>query len=254
MNPFSPSRRALWSHGPEGGSRLEHFRRNLAEATLLASEYVWFWGERNPWVRWPENMRPHRKIRYDRTWNDEIPGLHEMLAVTKAGEAGEWERFARLVKSGRLTSLVPPGARLGTWQASKGPYGKPLEQKGTFIRKDGVMAGESVADGCFLYDLSPVEPGERYAFTVKARGPGCKGTVVWKDSLGTLYGMPRMQLAFGDADGDGWKEGRAIATVPMRATSLCVTLGLNQKPGERTEYRDLAIYRLWPCRDAAAGE
>ena len=108
VNSFDPAKRALWSLGPEGGSRVEHFRRNLVEATALVAEYVWFWGERNPWVRWPENMRPHKKIRYDRTWNDELPGLHEMMAVTKAEDRGEWERFARLRKAGTLSR---PGGR-----------------------------------------------------------------------------------------------------------------------------------------------
>ena len=65
------------------------------------------------------------------------------------------------------------------------------------------------------------------------------------DSLGVIHGMPRARMSFADADKDGWREGRVIATVPAGAEKLRLTLGLRQKPGERTEYRDLAFYRLY---------
>ena len=246
VNPFDPAKRALWSLGPEGGSRVEHFRRNLVEATALVAEYVWFWGERNPWVRWPENMRPHKKIRYDRTWNDELPGLHEMMAVTKAEDRGEWERFARLRKAGKLSSLVAADAKFGTWQSSTGPYGKPLAQKGTFRQEGGVLTVESVARGCFILEkVSAVEAGERYAIVVQARGVKPGGQVVWRDRLGVLNGAPRPPLVFGEEMRDGWREARALATVPPGAEHFDITLGAHQQPGERTEYRNVEIYRLY---------
>ena len=97
-------------------------------------------------------------------------------------------------------------------------------------------------------------PARKYlAFAWEFQGHGPKDLLAVADQFAATP-IDGVMAGESVADGDGWKEGRAIATVPMRATSLCVTLGLNQKPGERTEYRDLAIYRLWPCRDAAAGD
>ena len=247
VNPFDPAKRALWSLGPEGGSRVEHFRRNLVEATSLVSEYVWFWGERNPWVVWPEKMRSHRKIRYDRTWNDELPGLYEMMAVAKAEDAGEWARFERLRKAGKMSSLVAADTKFGTWQSANDICGKPVSQKGTFRQAGGILAVDSVARGCFILEkVSTVEAGERYAIIVQARGVKPGGQVVWRDRLGVLNGAPRPPLVFGEAANDGWREARVLATVPTGAEHFDITLGAQQQPGERTEYRNVEIYRLWP--------
>ena len=247
VNPYDPAKRALWSLGPEGGSRVEHFRRNLTEATSLASEYVWLWGEHNPWVVWPEKCRPHRKIRYDRTWNDELPGLYEMMAVAKAEDAGEWVRFAQLRTAGALKSLVAADTRFGTWQSANDIRGKPVSQKGTFRQEGGILAVESVARGCFILEkVSAVEAGERYAIIVQARGVKPSGQVVWRDRLGVRHGAPRPPLVFGEAMRDGWREARVLATVPTGAEHFDITLGAHQQPGERTEYRNLAVYRLWP--------
>lgn len=236
--PFDPKKRALWSFGPEGGSRLEHFRRNLDVAAAYAGEYVWFWGETRPSIAYPEAFRTHRRIDYAKTWFDELPGLDEMMFTVKAGEKGEWARAKRKFAVGELKSRLAADLRLGTWQSGSD------STKGTFVQENGVATMVNVADGCFLTEVGGVEPGEKYAFTVKAKGAKPSANAVWMDALGPRHGDPKCVFVFGPPDAEGWRQGRVLATVPVEADRVRLTLG-SGVPNAETSFKSLKMVKLW---------
>lgn len=77
-NPESAGR---WYYGPEGGSRLEHFRRNLEQSFCAASEYVWIYGEKGLFV--PLTGCANGWIAKQQTWEEKLPGWQEVVRRVK---------------------------------------------------------------------------------------------------------------------------------------------------------------------------
>ncbi|NLO62936.1 MAG: hypothetical protein GX099_05860, partial [Clostridiaceae bacterium] len=70
-----------WYYGPEGGSRLEHFRRNLEQSFLAADEYVWIYGEKGLFV--PFTGCSSGWVGRQKTWEEQLPGYLDVLKKTK---------------------------------------------------------------------------------------------------------------------------------------------------------------------------
>ena len=247
-HPYTPGKRAMWSVGPEGGSRLEHFRRNIQAASDLADEYVWLWGEKHPWIVWDGKARNSNKgVQYESTWEQELPGLCEMLSVVKGGEAAEAEHLARLIAQGAVTNAIA-GMRMRMWQTGgKDKKGNPLPQ-GTFrVLDGGVHECEGLQYGTFYCYLRGLMPGDRYAVRLRARGKNVLASLVWGDAEGSFYRLPATEFVFGAPDADGWREAAAFLTVPPKADDFQFVFGATrQKPGEKAQFRDMAAYRIWP--------
>ena len=79
---YANDENAFWYFPPKGGSRAEHLRRNLLDATRLADEYIWFWGEKHPTIHW-ENAYVEPRVRCPDTWDEAIPGMTEALLCCK---------------------------------------------------------------------------------------------------------------------------------------------------------------------------
>lgn len=243
-HPYTPGKRATWSVGPLGGSRLEHFRRNLVDATDLAHEYVWLWGQSYAWIDWDEASRKNAAVKYETTWEGMLPGLCEMLSVVKGGDAAELRRLEQLKAKGVAANLIAK-ARVNQWQPAKDTRGRVLAQ-GKLQLSDGIAECEGLRVGSFYCYLKNIVPGERYAFTIRKRGGAGAVTVSWSDAEGTAYRMPSPHLIFGEPDADGWQEGVAVLTVPETIDGLKMAFGASwQKPGESVQFKDWAIYRLW---------
>ena len=88
-----------WYYGPEGGSRLEHFRRNLEQSFCAATEYVWIYGEKGLFVPFADCSNGW--IGRQQTWEAKLPGFLEVLKKTK-----------------RACSLVKPDSGNGKKNAS----------------------------------------------------------------------------------------------------------------------------------------
>jgi hypothetical protein len=244
-HPFDPGKRAKWSVGPIGGSRLEHFRRNIQDATDLASEYVWLWGEQYTWVDWDKDARRNAAVVYDRNWEDILPGLNEMLSVVKGGDAAEAARLGRLKAAGAVTNLLAR-LRVKSWQPVKDTKGRPWPQ-GTLRMLDGGIAEcKGVRQGCFYCDVPKVTPGEKYAIGVRKRGSAANAGVTWGDQMGASYRTPSPQAVFSEPGPDGWSDGVMYLTVPEGIDHLRFTFGAGwQEPGDRVEFKDWSMYRLW---------
>ena len=245
--PLTPGKRALWSVGPEGGSRLEHFRRNIQSATDVADEYVWLWGQSHPWIEWDASAQSNPGVDYTKTWEQVLPGVCEMLETVKGGAAAEKKHLARLLASGKAANLIAK-ASINKWQVSKDKRGRPFPQ-GTFRTLDGgVLSCEGMFNGCYYCYCRGVEPGARYAVTVEARGDSAASTVSWGDDEGIIFRLPSPRCVFGEPDADGWREGIMFLTAPPGVNHLKFTFGASrQKPGETALFRNWAVYRIWPA-------
>ena len=245
-HPYTPGKRERWSVGPEGGSRLEHFRRNIQVATDLASEYIWLWGERYPWIAWDDSATKNPGVDYGSTWEQQLPGLSEMLEAVKGGEDGEMKRLKRLLEKGSVSNLLA-NVRMLTWQVTKDKRGRPYPQ-GTFRPlANGVFECENLTQGTFYCYQRGIKPGERYAFHLYQHGRGASAGITGCDAEGALPRLPSPQMEFGAPDADGWREGRLVVTVPSGVNHCRFTFGANrQKPGEKVQFRNVAAYRLWP--------
>ena len=241
---LTPGKREKWSIGPEGGSRLEHFRRNIQAASDVAEEYIWLWGQDHPWIEWDESAHSNQAVDYSKTWERMLPGVSEMLATVKGGEKAEIARLDRLLAAGALTNLIA-NAKIREWQVTKDAKGRPV--KGEFNRKPGgVYECKGMAEGCFYAYCTGARPGARYAIDMEMRGRNAEAAVTWCDMEGALYRLPTPQILFGRPREGGWRRGVAFLTVPLDATHFKVNFGAaRQKPGESVEYRNCAAYLFW---------
>lgn len=95
-----------WYFGPEGGSRLEHFRRNIEQAARAASEYVWLYGEKGLYV--PYKGCGSKWVAKQKPWEELLPGWSDALKKVKSS----WETAPSepAKKRGRTSASPRPSA------------------------------------------------------------------------------------------------------------------------------------------------
>ena len=159
VNDASVSR---WYFGPEGGSRLEHFRRNIEQAARAASEYVWLYGEKGLYV--PFEGCGSKWVAQQKTWEERLPGWSEAvkkvksaLAVERTGPADK--REASLVRS-------PSGAVGGT-----GASAKNRRWRARAICRRSLSPMERPSQGCGRASCSPTP---RSSLRTGLMAPSCR--------------------------------------------------------------------------------
>ncbi len=128
----NPETEARWYYGPEGGSRLEHFRRNLEQSFCAASEYVWIYGEKGLFV--PLTGCANGWIAKQQTWEEKLPG---------------WQEAVKRVK--RECGVAPSevAARKTASSAAKAPQPRATPMKKTTSygkKKDGTAKNQVAPD------------------------------------------------------------------------------------------------------------
>jgi hypothetical protein len=105
-----------WYFGPEGGSRLEHFSRNLSDAAHTA-EYVWIYGEKFSWVEWKDDASVKIRRRYSRkhTWESALPGLSDVLAELRDPKGAALAKAKRLRSEGSENLYPANVCKKWTW-------------------------------------------------------------------------------------------------------------------------------------------
>lgn len=90
-----------------------------------------------------------------------------------------------------------------------------------------------VTGGCFIQEISPVQPGERYAVRAWARVHG-RGTasirVRWQAPQGGWVHEQLDKLVYGSDVRDDWQELLAVADVPEGVGKLLILLGTGGQP------------------------
>ena len=134
---------ARWYFGPEGGSRLEHFRRNVEQAARAATEYVWIYGEKGLFV--PLTGCSSGWVAKQKTWEELLPGWQEAVKgvkrATALAEATETKPPSAAASSGptpKLAAAPAPGA--------KPPYDAQGDLPKKFIATGGCVEGLAPKD------------------------------------------------------------------------------------------------------------
>lgn len=223
-----------WYMPPADGSRLGMFDRNLTAATYCAGDYVWLWGEHNPWIRWED--RAAGNIDMKKTWGDCLPGLHDVIRCAKDPDAFALRRAAELKREGKLVNLATK-TPVGTWQ-------NPVSSHGTFTETNGVHLAANVAKGCFTARADDVRSGEGYLVTVATRGALATLSVGWQKDRKWLHAMPGVSIASGKAGADGWRRAAGFVRVPNGVDRIILTASVHHAEGESTEFKDFGIFRV----------
>ncbi len=249
---------SYWYFGPDGGSRAEHFRRNLAEAVHLVDEYVWFWSEHHITVKW-ENMHLQKRIDgKDVTWDECIPGFFSAMSGVRDIDGGLRRRRTELETAGKLVDENPnPSCADDGGKPLPAPYevwrGKDVEK--AVFRVDGEIGdGDSASlfmggttTGTMYIDRKGVVPGGAYCVSCRAKGERPAVKVGWKRDGRLAQGKPEVELLFGEADASGWRTGEAYFNVPPGVDAMCVILYLAppRRASDGIWFDNIHVYRLY---------
>jgi hypothetical protein len=130
-----------WYYGPEGGSRLEHFRRNLEQSLLASSEYVWVYGEKGLFVPFADCADGW--VAKQQTWEEKLPGWRETLVKTKrecSMDGNDAERSRSAASKSPVKARTSPAkpkrkAARNAVPETQGELPKKFIAAGAFVRK-----------------------------------------------------------------------------------------------------------------------
>lgn len=223
-----------WYMPPADGSRLGMFDRNLNAAAFCAGDYVWLWGEKHSWISW--DGRKSGSVDFAKTWNDCLPGLHDVIRCAKDPDAFAIARVSELKRDGKLVNLAAK-TPVGTWQNS-------VSSHGIFMETNGIHRAEGVAKGCFTARADNVRPGEGYLVTVASKGALSTLSVGWQKDREWLHAMPNVSIASGKPGPGGWRRAAGFVRVPNGVDRIILTAGVHHEEGEVTEFKDFGIFRV----------
>ena len=226
MENFTNDAQQRYYVPPLGGSRLRRFAQNLNQAMMASDEYVWFWNERDCWVKWSDEKRFNGKTRR-RTFEEALPGITRVMKMLRNRDK---------LPDDLPANLLTPEKKVYSWADGK--------VKGTFSKEGDVL----VATGCgsqggYAVNFDKVSPGDIYGVCCRMKGDRVQSGISWKRNGKWL--KPSASLAFGEPDADGWRTGEGIAVVPPGADTLVFSVtARGLKPDESVKTKDMAVYRL----------
>ena len=245
-----------WYFPPKDGSRLETFRRNLAQALDAADEYLWIYSEKLQFIEWDDDY-PLQKACQRETLEHRLPGLSDLMAAQKDPDGFARERLAELKAEGMLTNLVSNATckggadggvpkPFGFWR----PTPKDGKAPGGMVGTDDAFGdGDSsslcatgVDSGSFTLDVKGIVPGEYYLISASAYGPGTSVTMSWRDAKHKYTGKTQHLPLVGQAS--DWHRGQVLMRAPPKAAKASLTLNVRLAPDEKAHFDNICIYRL----------
>ena len=255
---YANDEKSFWYFPPVEGSRAEHFRRNLLDATRLADEYVWFWGEKHPSVHY-ENATIEARVRFPDTWEEAIPGATEAQLCCKDPDWGLSRRLATLRREGKLvdlnsnprckagkngdkTKLPPP---YSFWKAKSDKDGKVFLDETSGCGDCTSLSLKNCKNACILYTAAKLNPGQAYAVEMSIKGNGIT-SIAFQKGGNWVRGMQSVSLVKGAADADGWCTARGIVIVPPGTDSFVIKMSGDKvnKP-EQVWFDNIRVHKLW---------
>ena len=248
LDGYSVKTNGVWYMEPVNGSRVEHLRRNLKQATAYADEYIWFWGERGSWAG----------LKGMPAWNSLMPGLHETMLAIKSPEV--IGRSLRLrAEAGELKNLNTNSAcRAVSEKAVPKPYGTWQEEPKYKLRR-GVfgsdltcghgdkcsLVAQGVQRGCFTFSVGNRRPGEIVGISFCSKGRHVSAIVGWKRDGKWDWTIPTVTIPIAlETDADGWTQTDWAVTVPDDADSFVLMLRVGQDVGEKCWFDDVMAIPL----------
>lgn len=241
----------------KGGTQVDRFCDNYLQADEACGGYIWFYGERHPWIDWKGGIdKPWRRAP---TWNDKMPGLYDIFAARRDPFAFSVAKSAELDASGAATNLIAngdcaqaPGGKAG-FRRNRLPKGfdrwMPKNDKGAVGIDASVGRGDSfsvcmdrVKRGCVIPRVHGLVPGSSVLVRVYAKGDAPRGTIYFTESKKWRFPLGNVRVTFGKPGADGWRAGYAVVTVPHGADGFAVQLGGNGDG--KIWYDDIGAYLL----------
>ena len=202
---------------------------NIAQAAEVSTEYVWIYGERNNWVGW-------NKVG-EKTWEQEIPGLADVLFSIKDPDGFMKRKLAEMRTAGKaVNEFKNMKDGFSTW--------KKDSQKTVFELDAGIWR-VSKGEGSVLAGLSAKE-GEFYATSVAFRGKDVKANVHWRRKGAFDWNKPEIPMFFGPPDENGWRHAAAAALVPTDVDELVIQCDCKADGDSMAELTAFSAIRLRP--------
>ena len=242
----------------KGGTQVDRFCDNYLQADEACGGYIWFYGERHPWIDWKGGTdKPWRRAP---TWNDTMPGLHDIFAARRDPVAFAVRKCAALDAAGTAKNLFENGSscalpgggetgfRQGKWAKGftswKGKNEKGI--MGTDLglgRSDSAsLRLDSVKKGCMITFVQDLPPGASVLVRLYAKGAPSSATIYFADKGKWRFPLGSTKVAFAEAGADGWRAGYAVVTIPHGADGFGLQMGGSAEG--TVWYDDIAAYLM----------
>ena len=246
LDPYARPEGAPSARWAKDGSRTEALRACLEEAVYASDEYVWFWGEKQRWVKWRDLKPPFPFMKIGaETWEEKLPGLFKVIRETKEPKVEIDARLAEFRAAGAknlvAAALSKPGSN---WQDKKSG-GKFTVLPGEGTGGGPRVVAEGVYLGCFVLDAVGAQKGDVFYAEAYVRGSGVDCMWMrWKKDGKWEYSAECVDEAFGEPDADGWR--RVVARTPPAPegmTGVTLKIDVRQKPGEKAELERVSVFK-----------
>jgi len=241
----------------KGGTQVDRFCDNYLQADEACGGYIWFYGERHPWIDWKGGSdKPWRRAP---TWNDAMPGLYDIFAAHRDPVSFAAAKSAAIDASGAATNLIvggdctvkvggkagvrtnrlPKGFDRWTHKTEKGFIGTDMS-----VGRNGgcSVCLDHVKRGCVIVRVNGLAPGKSVLFRLYAKGLSPRATAYYTEKKSWRFPLGNVRVKFDKPGADGWCAGYAVVTVPHGADGFAVQLGGNGDG--KIWYDDIGAYLL----------
>lgn len=244
MDMYTNPPDALYYQLPKDGSRLARFRDNLSGAVAAADDYVWFYGEKQKWVHWP-NFKPRAawmKIGQE-TWEEKLPGFARMLQEAKEPLAALRNELDEQRAHGATNLLACALANPKSyWKGDDSKIGFDFQTGGS--RRGGVrISTTGHGNGCVLLSAGRVVRGEEYVGEIHVHGRCSRICLCWQKDGAWRWSVPAAEAVVGEPDADGWRRAIMRTVVPDGVDGMVLKTDVGPKDGEKVEFDDAFVCR-----------
>ena len=222
MDMYINKEGASWYKGPTEGSRVETLRRDLAQASGVCGGYVWFWGEKHPWVSRGKSWRkPDHRIG-DSTWADALPGLFRAM---------EWVKDPIALYDGKAGALaaapnLAPNATVEVGDENIAVTEKPFRDYESL----GIC-------GAFVTNVvEGVTGGGWYAVSYEVDGSSPRVNVFFEDEAGKHL-PPTVNFIYPDRR-------RGVVRAPAGSVRATLVFGAKNAAGKKTTYSAISFRKM----------
>ncbi len=241
----------------KGGTQVDRFCDNYLQADEACGGYIWFYGERHPWIDWKGGIdKPWRRAP---TWNDAMPGLHDIFAAHRDPVAFAVRKCAALDAAGTAKNLIEngdcalsdgreTGFRKGKWARGftswqgKGDKGVMGTDLGAGRGDSASLRLDSVKRGCMITFVQDLPPGCSVVVRVYAKGESPSATIYFADKGKWRFPLGSTKVVFTEPGTDGWRAGYAVVSIPHGADGFGLQLG--GAASGTVWYDDIAAYKI----------
>ena len=239
-----------------GGTQVDRFCDNYLQADEACGGYIWFYGEKHPWIDWKGGVdKPWRRAP---TWNDVMPGLNDIFAARRDPVSFGARKCAMLDAAGTATNLIANGdCALGvagsgflTNRLAKGfTCWRHKNEKGLIGTDASVGRGDAfslsldgVARGCLISYVHGFAPGKTILVRLHAQGDEPSATVYFTKSCKWRFPLGRVRVKFTEPAADGWRVGYAVVSIPHGADGFGLQMG--GSANGKVWYDDIGAYSI----------